>query len=68
MANKQIATGGTTKQPRMSKRRFKPLRRAVRLPVWGDLSIRLGAALFLIMIVVMIHWFDREGLVDNFDG
>ncbi len=50
------------------KSRFKPLRRAVRLPLWGDLSLRIGAALFLIMVVVMIHWFDREGLVDNFDG
>ena len=49
-------------------RKFKPLRRAVRIPVWGDLGIRLGAALFLIFIVVMIHWFDRGGLVDSVDG
>ena len=49
-------------------RRFKPLRRAVKIPVWGDLSIRLGAAFLLIMLVVMIHWFDRDGLVDNADG
>ncbi len=49
-------------------RRFKPLRRAVKIPVWGDLSIRLGLALFLITIVVMIHWFDRGGLVDTVDG
>ena len=48
--------------------RFKPLRRAVKLPVWGDLGIRLGAALFLISVVVMVHWWDREGLVDNLDG
>ena len=48
--------------------RFQPLRRAVKLPVWGDLSIRLGAALFLIFIVIMVHWWDREGLVDNLDG
>lgn len=48
--------------------RFKPLRRAVRIPVWGDLGIRLGLALFLIAIVLMIHWWDREGLVDNLDG
>jgi len=45
-----------------------PLRRAVRLPVWGDLGIRLFAALFLIFIVVMIHWADRNGLVDSVDG
>lgn len=53
---------------RAGKRRFKPLRRAVKLPVWGDLSIRLGAALFLISVVVLIHWWDREGLVDSVDG
>ncbi|MXO47354.1 potassium transporter TrkA [Erythrobacter vulgaris] len=48
--------------------RFQPLRRATRIPVWGDLGIRLGLALFLIFLVVMIHWWDREGLVDNLDG
>ena len=48
--------------------RFQPLKRAVKVPVWGDLSIRLGLALFLIFVVVMIHWWDREGLVDNLDG
>ena len=47
---------------------FRPLRRATKLPVWGDLGIRLGLALFLIFVVVMIHWWDREGLVDNLDG
>ncbi|MCB2088559.1 MAG: potassium channel family protein [Sphingomonadaceae bacterium] len=47
---------------------FKPLRRAVKVPVWGDLGIRLGLALSLIMLVVMIHWWDRDGLVDNHDG
>ncbi len=47
---------------------FNPLRRAVRVPVWGDLAIRLGLAVFLVMIVVMIHWWDRNGLVDNLDG
>ncbi|WP_369025891.1 TrkA family potassium uptake protein [Qipengyuania sp. RANM35] len=48
--------------------RFQPLRRAVRIPVWGDLGIRLGLALLLIFAVIMIHWWDREGLVDNLDG
>ncbi|MEM7665877.1 MAG: potassium channel family protein [Pseudomonadota bacterium] len=56
------------REPTPRKKRFQPLRRAVRLPVWGDLSIRLGLALILIFIVIMIHWFDREGLVDNLDG
>lgn len=57
------------KEPiRVGKRRTAPLRRAVSIPVWGDLGIRLSLALFLIFIVIMIHWFDREGLVDNLDG
>lgn len=50
------------------KRTFTPLRRSIKLPVWGDLGLRLGAALFLICIVVFIHWLDREGLVDHADG
>lgn len=53
---------------RLRQRRFAPLRRAVKVPVWGDLGLRLGFALFLILIVVMIHWWDREGLVDHYDG
>lgn len=45
-----------------------PLRRAVRLPVWADLALRLGAVLGLISIVILIHWFDRDGLKDSYDG
>lgn len=48
--------------------KFQPLRRAVRLPVWGDLTIRLGLALGLVFVVVLIHWFDRDGLIDHYDG
>jgi voltage-gated potassium channel len=48
--------------------RFTPLRRAVKLPVWGDLGLRLAAVMFLVSIVVLIHWFDREGLKDTHDG
>jgi voltage-gated potassium channel len=36
--------------------------------MWADLALRLGAALLLILIVVAIHWLDRDGLVDNVDG
>lgn len=44
------------------------LRRALKVPVWADLGMRLGAALALVMLVVMVHWFDREGLKDSHDG
>lgn len=49
-------------------RQFQPLRRAVRMKWYTDLSLRLGAAFLLIGIVVFIHWIDRDGLVDNADG
>ncbi len=49
-------------------RKSRPLRRKVRLPLWGDVTLRLGAAVFLISIVVLIHWWDRDGLIDNYDG
>ncbi len=48
--------------------RFRPLRRASRVPVWADAGLRLSAALFLVFIVVLIHWTDRDGLVDHVDG
>lgn len=47
---------------------FRPLRRQVRLPVWGDLGLRLALAFLLIAFVVAVHWWDREGLKDGHDG
>ena len=47
---------------------FRPLRRAVKIPVWGDLGLRVGLALGLLFMVIMIHWWDRAGLIDNADG
>jgi voltage-gated potassium channel len=61
-----FATGKRRRKTRA--REFQPLRRAVRLPVWGDLGIRLALVFFLIAIVVLIHWLDRDGLVDHYDG
>lgn len=48
-------------------RKFTPLRRATKISVGADIALRLGLAFFLISAVVLIHWSDREGLVDNFD-
>ncbi|MFC0204231.1 potassium channel family protein [Novosphingobium soli] len=45
-----------------------PLKRALRVPVWADLSLRLGGALFLVFVVVLVHWTDRSGLKDTHDG
>ncbi|MDG2002381.1 MAG: potassium channel family protein [Novosphingobium sp.] len=49
-------------------KRHSPLRRAIKVPVWADVFIRLFAALALIFFVVLIHWADRSGLVDHHDG
>ena len=49
-------------------RRLKPLRREIRVPVWADVIGRLSAALSLVFLVVLIHWFDRDGLRDSLDG
>jgi voltage-gated potassium channel len=49
-------------------RPFAPLRRAIKVPVWGDLGLRLGAAMLLVFVVVLLHWFQRDGLVDHADG
>ena len=38
------------------------------MPLWADASLRLSAALFLVLVVVLIHWGDRAGLVDHSDG
>ncbi|MEO1488285.1 MAG: potassium channel family protein [Pseudomonadota bacterium] len=68
MATRDINKAIKDRLPARGKTRFKPLRRALKLSVWADLSLRLGAALFLIGIVVLIHWWDRDGLVDSVDG
>ncbi|PZQ22794.1 MAG: potassium transporter TrkA [Sphingopyxis macrogoltabida] len=44
------------------------LRRATRWPVWADVVTRLGVAFLLIGIVVLVHWIDRDGLIDHHDG
>jgi voltage-gated potassium channel len=49
-------------------RHFAPLRRMVRLPVWGDFGLRMGAVLLLISLVILVHWLDRGGLSDSHDG
>jgi voltage-gated potassium channel len=49
-------------------RRLQPLRRATHWPVWADALTRLSVAFFLIAIVVLIHWYDRDGFSDQVDG
>lgn len=68
MANSKLtfATGRSRRRP--SDPEAQRLRRAVKLPVWGDIGIRLALVFALIMVVVLTHWADRDGLVDHHDG
>jgi voltage-gated potassium channel len=47
---------------------FHLLKRASKWPIWADVITRLSVAFFLIAIVVLVHWIDREGLKDSHDG
>ena len=44
------------------------LKRESRLPIWLDVTLRVGFVLFLIGTAIAVHWFDRNGLQDNYDG
>ncbi|WP_420607230.1 potassium channel family protein [Novosphingopyxis sp.] len=44
------------------------LHRKSSLPVWADAILRVMFVLSLIGLAVAVHWFDRTGLQDNYDG
>ena len=44
------------------------LTRKSSLPVWADAMLRVLFVFFLIGLAVAVHWFDRTGLQDNYDG
>ncbi len=43
------------------------LRQSSPLPVWASILWRVIAVLTLVGIAVAVHWFDRDGLRDNYD-
>ncbi len=44
------------------------LRRRSSLPIWLDIAWRVLFVLGLIGMAVAVHWFDRNGLQDSYDG
>ncbi|QJB70351.1 potassium channel family protein [Parasphingorhabdus halotolerans] len=44
------------------------LKRESRLPIWLDVTLRVGFVLFLIGAAIAVHYFDRNGLQDSYDG
>lgn len=48
--------------------RFTTLTRQSRMPVWLAIGWRVLFVLGLLAIAISVHWFDRSGLRDNYDG
>jgi len=44
------------------------LRRRSALPVWADLAWRVGFILGMVALVLIVHWIERDGLLDTLDG
>ena len=44
------------------------LRRHLNIPIWVDIVTRVGFVLLLIGTAIAVHWFDRNGLQDSYDG
>ena len=44
------------------------LRRPDRLSPWGNLLVRAGVVLTLILIALVGHWYHREDIIDGVDG
>ncbi len=44
------------------------MRRRGRLPVWAQLGWRAGLVVGLLAFTVALHWIERDGLRDNYDG
>ena len=44
------------------------MRRRGRLPVWAQLGWRAGLVVGLLAFTIALHWIERDGLRDNYDG
>ncbi|MDG5487124.1 potassium channel family protein [Sphingomonas sp. BGYR3] len=44
------------------------MRRASRMPVWLSIAWRVAGVIGMVGLAIAVHWFDRAGLRDNYDG
>ncbi len=47
---------------------FRTLQRRSTTPIWMQIGWRVLLVLGMVALAVAVHWFDREGLRDNYDG
>ena len=55
-------------KPQNNLSKYLALKRKSGLPIWADIAIRVGFVFFLICAAIAVHWFDRNGLEDSYDG
>jgi len=44
------------------------LRRKAAVSGWASIALRVGVVLGLLLFAIAVHWFERDGLVDELDG
>jgi voltage-gated potassium channel len=44
------------------------LRRRSPRPAWIGITWRIGALIGVLLLMIVFHWFERDGLRDNYDG
>jgi voltage-gated potassium channel len=44
------------------------LRRKGRMPTWLSVTWRVGFTVGLVVLAITVHWIERDGLRDNYDG
>lgn len=60
--------GPVKDSPGRAVERYATLKRRSRMPVWVAIGWRVLFVLGLLGIAISVHWFDRTGLRDNYDG
>jgi voltage-gated potassium channel len=54
--------------PTSGRKAIPSLRRSSGRPIWLALVWRIGLAVILMGVAILVHWADRDGLRDNVDG
>lgn len=44
------------------------LKRKSPLPIWAQIGWRVGLVASLLLLTLLVHWLERDGLKDSFDG
>ena len=68
LADRRVLPNGPTERLRLSQPTHATLNRKSPLPVWAAIAWRAAFAVGLVVLAVLVHWMEREGLRDHADG